>query len=82
MPPGEAPPPARDCYRFALSHAAVDLVLCGPKNRDELQEAIRALDAGPLSPEEQARMRRIGDHVYGRYRPNFGDRGDAAGAAA
>ncbi len=82
MPPGEAPPPARDCYRFALSHAAVDMVLCGPKNRDELQEAIRALDAGPLTPEEQARMRRIGDHVYGRYRPNFGDRGDAAGAAA
>jgi aryl-alcohol dehydrogenase-like predicted oxidoreductase len=82
MPPGEAPPPARDCYRFALSHAAVDLVLCGPKNREEMQEAIRALDAGPLTPEEQARMRRIGDHVYGRYRPNFGDRGDAAGAAA
>jgi aryl-alcohol dehydrogenase-like predicted oxidoreductase len=82
MPPGETPPPARDCYRFALSHAAVDMVLCGPKNRDELQEAIRALDAGPLTPEEQARMRRIGDHVYGRYRPSFSDRGDAAGAAA
>lgn len=51
-------------------------------SRDELQEAIRALDAGPLTPEEQARMRRIGDHVYGSYRPNFRDRGDAGGAAA
>jgi hypothetical protein len=58
------------------------MVLCGPKNREEMQEALRALDAGPLTPDEQARMRRIGDHIYGRYRPNFGDRGDAAGAAA
>jgi len=78
MPPGEAPPPARDCYRFALSQPAVNLVLCGPANREEMQEAIRALDAGPLAPDELARMHRIGDHVYGRYRPNFRDRGDAA----
>jgi aryl-alcohol dehydrogenase-like predicted oxidoreductase len=78
MPPGEAPPRARDCYRFALSHPAVSLVLCGPASRDEMQEAIRALDAGPLAPDEAARLRRIGDHVYGRYRPNFKDRGDAA----
>jgi aryl-alcohol dehydrogenase-like predicted oxidoreductase len=78
MPPGEAPPPARDCYRFALSHPAVGMVLCGPSSRGEMQEAIAALDAGPLTPDEAARMRRIGDHVYGRYRPNFKDRGDAA----
>jgi aryl-alcohol dehydrogenase-like predicted oxidoreductase len=78
MPPGETPPPARDCYRFALSHPAVSLVLCGPSSRAEMQEAIAALDAGPLGPDEAARMRRIGDHVYGRYRPNFKDRGDAA----
>ena len=78
MPPGEAPPPARDCYRFALSHPAVSLVLCGPASRAEMQEAIRALDAGPLEPDEAARLRRIGDHVYGHHRPNFRDRGDAA----
>jgi aryl-alcohol dehydrogenase-like predicted oxidoreductase len=82
MPPGEAPPPARDCYRFALSHPAVSMVLCGPANRDQMQEALRALDAGPLAPDEQARMRRIGDHVYGRYRPNFEDRGDLGITAA
>ena len=82
MPPGESPPPARDCYRFALSHPAVSLVLCGPANREQMQEALRALDAGPLTPDEQARMRRIGDHIYGRYRPNFSERGDATGAAA
>lgn len=82
MPPGEAPPAARDCYRFALSHPAVSMTLCGPASRAEMQEAIRALDAGPLTPEEQARMRRIGDHVYGRYRPSFRDRGDVNASAA
>jgi aryl-alcohol dehydrogenase-like predicted oxidoreductase len=82
MPPGEAPPPARDCYRFALSHPAVGMVLCGPANREQMQEALRALDAGPLAPDEQARIRRIGDHVYGRYDPNFKDRGDLGVTAA
>ncbi len=76
MPPGESPPPARDCYRFALSHPAVTVALCGPSSREEMQEAIRALEAGPLDAEEMARMRRIGDHIYGRYRPNFGEKGD------
>jgi aryl-alcohol dehydrogenase-like predicted oxidoreductase len=82
MPPGEAPPPARDCYRFALSHPAVDMVLCGPRSREEMQEALRALDAGPLAPDELARMRRIGDHIYGRYRPQFAEGGDQPGAAS
>jgi len=82
MPPGEAPPPARDCYRFALSHPAVSLVLCGPSDREQMQEALRALDAGPLDPEERARLCRIGDHVYGRYRPNFRERGDRPAPAA
>jgi aryl-alcohol dehydrogenase-like predicted oxidoreductase len=80
MPPGETPPPARDCYRFALSQPAVSLVLCGPASREEMQEALAALDAGPLAPEEDARLRRIGDHIYGRYRPSFRDRGDASAA--
>ena len=82
MPPGEAPPPARDCYRFALGHPAVSLVLCGPANREQMQEALCALDAGPLAPDELTRMRRIGDHVYGRYSPNFAERGDTKGRAA
>jgi aryl-alcohol dehydrogenase-like predicted oxidoreductase len=56
----------------------VNLVLCGPANRDQMQEALRALAAGPLTPDEMARMRRIGDHVYGRYKPNFAERGDVA----
>lgn len=82
MPPGESPPPARDCYRFALSHPALSMVLCGPADRDQMQQAIGALDAGPLTPDEMARMRRIGDHVYGRYKPNFAERGDVKAGAA
>ena len=78
MPPGDSPPPARDCYRFALSHPAANLVLCGPSNREQMQEALRALDAGPLDADEMARMHRIGDHVYGRYKPQFKEKGDAA----
>ena len=77
MPPGEAPLRARDCYRFALSNADVDMVLCGPADRGQMQEALAALDAGPLAPEEMERIQRIGDHVYGRYRPQFAEHGDA-----
>lgn len=77
MPPGEAPVAARDCYRFALSNPAVDLVLCGPANEEQMMEAISALDRGPLDPEERQRIERIGDYVYGKYRPQFPDRGDA-----
>ncbi len=82
MPPGETPPPARDCYRFALSHPAVSLVLCGPSNREQMREALRALDAGPLDAEEMARMHRIGNYVYGKYKPQFSEKGDQATQAA
>ncbi len=82
MPPGEEPPPARDCYRFALSHPAVSLTLCGPANREQMQEALRALDAGPLDAEAMARMHRIGDHVYGKYKPQFKEQGDSTEQAA
>jgi hypothetical protein len=52
------------------------MVLCGPSDRGQLQEAVGALDKGPLSAAELERMRRIGDHVYGRYKPQFAERGD------
>ncbi len=76
MPQGEVTPAARDCYRFALSHPAVSLVLCGPATREQMQEALRALDAGPLDTDEMARMHRIGDHVYATYKPQFKELGD------
>jgi len=65
MPPGEAPMSAAECYRFALSNPNVDLCMTGPANAQQMDEALRALDAGPLSDEELARCRRIGDYVHG-----------------
>jgi aryl-alcohol dehydrogenase-like predicted oxidoreductase len=77
MPPGETPPTASDCYRFVLQQPAVDMVLCGPADRSQMHEALRALQRGPLPPDEVDRMQRIGDHIYGRHKPKFGEAGDA-----
>jgi len=65
MPPGERPLTATECYRFALTNARVDLCITGPKNADEMDQALRTLDSPPLSEEELERCRRIGDHVHG-----------------
>ena len=80
MPAGVKPPAARDCYRFALTNEAVSMVLCGPADRAQMREAMQALDAGPLSEEELDHLRAIGDHVYGKYSPQFAERGDANAA--
>lgn len=77
MPDGETPPTACDCYRFVLNQPTVDMVLCGPSDRTQMQEAQRALERGPLPPDEAERMRRIGDHIYGRHKPKFKEAGDA-----
>ena len=77
MPPGEKPLTARDCYRYSLSHPAVDMVLCGPASTEQMQEAILALERGPLEADERERIERIGAHLYGRYAPSHPDAGDA-----
>ena len=46
-----------------------------------MQEALRALDAGPLDSDEMARMQRIGDHVSAKYKPQFGEKGDEVNKA-
>lgn len=56
---------AGDCYRFCLSSPFVDVVLCGPKNRKELDENLAALDKGPLSAEEDGWIRAFGKAVHG-----------------
>ncbi len=63
MPPGISPPPASSCYRFVLSNPSVDVVMCGPKNRAQMKEALDTLELGPLSPEEMALMIKVGDHI-------------------
>jgi len=63
MPPGENTPRASDCYRFAMSNPAVDVCMTGPKNMDEMKEALAALERGPMAREELDWMRRVGDHL-------------------
>jgi aryl-alcohol dehydrogenase-like predicted oxidoreductase len=65
MPPGEAPMTAADCYRFALSHPAVDTCLAGPRDEAQMLQGLKALSLGPLDATELERARRIGDHVHG-----------------
>jgi predicted aldo/keto reductase-like oxidoreductase len=69
MPPGEKPPTAGECYRFALSHPAIDVCMIGPKSIEQMRENLMLLDQNPMTGEERARMRRIGDHVYGKRKP-------------
>ncbi len=71
MPGGEQPLSGADCYRFVLSNPAVDVCMTGPANLDQMREALRALDLGPLSEEEMARIRRIGDHIHENHRRMF-----------
>lgn len=68
MPPGEAPLRGRDCYRFVLSNPDFDLCMCGPRNDAEMAEALAALTDGPLSVEEKARVRRVGEWVHAHAR--------------
>ena len=69
MPPGESPPTAADCYRFALANPHVHVTVCGPNSMQQLKEDLTALELGPMNEEEQERMRRIGDYVYKKESP-------------
>jgi len=65
---------ASDCYRFCLSNPHVDLVLTGPKTRQQLQENLHNLrEKGPLSEEENRWIRDFGQIVHrGSSRFTFG----------
>ena len=63
-PASEPRPSAGDCYRFALSNPTVDVCLSGPKNGEELDHALDAMDRGPMAEDEIAWMRRVGAHVH------------------
>lgn len=76
MPAGEEPLSGKDCYRYSLSHPAVDMVLCGPANERQMDEALAALEEGPINDEERERIERIGAHLYGQYAPAYPDAGD------
>jgi len=65
MPPGEKPLTAAECYRFALSHPAVDVCMSGAKTVEEMRQNLAVLDGGPMAGAELERVRRIGDFVHG-----------------
>jgi len=65
MPAGEKAPSAVDCYRFVLSHPAVDVCMTGARTVEEMRQNLAVLDQAPMTDDELARMRRIGDHIYG-----------------
>ncbi len=66
VPEGERVPTAADCYRFVLSNPAVNVCLTGPATTDHADQAIRALELGPMGTEELAWMRRVGQAIYGK----------------
>jgi predicted aldo/keto reductase-like oxidoreductase len=68
MPPGEKPFSAKECYRFVLTNPAVDICMTGTRTIEMMRENLETLDSGPLSREEMERIRRIGDHIYGKPR--------------
>ena len=64
VPRSERTPKAGDCYRFVLSHPSVHVCVSGPINLKESRENLRILDMGPMTEEELACMRRVGDQIY------------------
>jgi predicted aldo/keto reductase-like oxidoreductase len=66
MPAGERPLAPADCYRFVLSHPDVNVCVTGPSTATQMEDNLKALDAGPLDEEEMARVRHIGKHIYGK----------------
>ncbi len=68
VPARERVPSGTDCYRFVLSSPHVDACWAGPKDADELDEAMRALDLGAMNEDELAWMRRVGESVRERTR--------------
>ena len=60
VPEGERVPTSADCYRFALSSTSIDVCLAAPKDAAQLDQALVALERGPLDADEMAWMRRVG----------------------
>lgn len=69
IPANERTPTAADAYRFVLSRPEVDVCMTGPGDAGQVREALRALELGPMSDDELAWMRRVGDAIYGKKRP-------------
>lgn len=53
-------PTVPDCYRFALSHPSVDIVLAGLNNRQQIDQALAAMEQGPLDEATCAYLKEYG----------------------
>ncbi len=49
---------------FVLSNPNVNVYITGPSSAHQMEENLAALAGSPLSNEEMARVKRIGDHIY------------------
>jgi len=67
VPDGERTPTAGDCYRFVLSHPSVHVCVSGPTDLKQARQNLRILETGPMRNDEQAWMRRVGDHIYHKH---------------
>jgi aryl-alcohol dehydrogenase-like predicted oxidoreductase len=69
---GLGPMSAPECYRFAVSHPAVDVVLCGARSWDELVADAQGVTQGPLEEPRLNEIRRFGDAVRATARGKLG----------
>ena len=67
LPPMTAPL----CYRFVLGSKHIHAAWTAPANRQQLDENLAALEAGPLSPEEEAWVREYGRQVKAKRRRDY-----------
>ena len=56
LPPGQWRPELSDHYRFVLTRPEVDGLLVAPKIPAHVDRILRAVEAGPLDPEEEDHM--------------------------
>jgi len=59
----DGPMTAAECYRFALGHSKVDVVLSGAGNFEQARQNAAGIDEGPLTDERLVAVRRFGDRV-------------------
>jgi aryl-alcohol dehydrogenase-like predicted oxidoreductase len=69
---GLGPMTAPECYRFALTHPVVDVVLSGARTFEELRANIEGVLEGALAPDRLEAVRRFGDAVRATARGRVG----------
>jgi predicted aldo/keto reductase-like oxidoreductase len=66
IPQGERRPSPSDLYRYVPSSPSIDMVLTAPATSAQLEENLKTLEMGSVSPEERTWLEKVGDHVYAR----------------